>query len=102
MGTNRIDKVSTKKFERNELLIFSWILSNTGSSVIEYYVALNISLNATERLELVNGLFNKNVNINSSYALTVHIIINNVTSKLGKFSDWTKRSIIFIDLYEIV
>ena len=60
------------------------VFSNSGSDLVEVFVALNISLNATERLNMANYFFNGNISLNDSYALTIQIIINTATNKLGK------------------
>jgi hypothetical protein len=57
------------------------------NSTLEYFVSLTIPLNATQRLQLINGFFNNNVRINSSYELLIKMIINTVTNKIGKYNN---------------
>ncbi|CAF1151504.1 unnamed protein product [Rotaria sp. Silwood1] len=52
----------------------------------ERYVGLNISLNATQRLQLVNEIY-KNIPLNTSYTLTVQIIINQKSGKIEKITE---------------
>ncbi|CAF4299236.1 unnamed protein product, partial [Rotaria sordida] len=55
--------------------------------MIEYLVVLNISLNATQRLKIVNEFFNPNVSRNDSYKLIVRMVINDVTGKIENFTE---------------
>ncbi|CAF1563278.1 unnamed protein product, partial [Rotaria sordida] len=55
--------------------------------IIEYLVVLNISLNATQRLKIVNEFFNPNVSRNDSYKLIVRMVINDVTGKIENFTE---------------
>lgn len=74
------------------------VFSISGSDFVEVFVALNISLNATERLELVNYFYNGNISLNDSYTLTILIIINNVTNKLGK----DHEKILILMLFDVI
>ncbi|CAF4772252.1 unnamed protein product, partial [Rotaria sp. Silwood2] len=58
---------------------------------IAYYVILNISLNSTQRLQLVIDFYDYNISINSSYDLTIRIIINDLYGKLKTFSSKPRR-----------
>ncbi|CAF4028464.1 unnamed protein product [Rotaria sp. Silwood2] len=53
---------------------------------IAYYVTLNISLNSTQRLQFVIDCYDYNISINSSYDVTIRIIINDLYGKLETFS----------------
>ncbi len=51
---------------------------------LQLLVTLNVTLDSTDRLELVNGLFNNNVTYNDSYVLTmVQMIIDPTTQTIG-------------------
>ena len=58
---------------------------NAISPNVQYFVSLNVSLNATERIQLINAFFDNNVTLNSSYALTIQMIINTQTKDLSSF-----------------
>jgi hypothetical protein len=95
------DKVNKKKLQRYWSLFDIWIFSNTNSATVEVFVALDITLNATQRLQLINGFYNGNINLNSSYALEIQMIINENTKQLGKFDQWIKKCMILIDFHNI-
>ncbi|CAF4029746.1 unnamed protein product, partial [Rotaria sordida] len=52
----------------------------------ELLVGLNISLNATQRLQLNNEI-HKDMFLNANYTLTVQMIINDVTGKIENFTE---------------
>ncbi|CAF1646305.1 unnamed protein product, partial [Adineta ricciae] len=54
-----------------------------------HFIALNISLNATERLQLINQLFNNSNNVKSG--VTIRMIINDQTKTLESFSSAVRR-----------
>jgi hypothetical protein len=49
-----------------------------------YLLIVNLPLNGSERFRLVNAFFNRSINLNNSYALTIRMIINGQTKKIGK------------------
>ncbi|CAF3298921.1 unnamed protein product [Rotaria sp. Silwood2] len=58
---------------------------------IAYYTTLNISLNSTQRVQLVIDFYDYNISINSSYDVTIRIIINDLYGKLETFSSKPRR-----------
>jgi hypothetical protein len=55
-----------------------------ASPDLQLLVTLNVTVSASDRLEIVNDLFNDNVTYNNSYLLTmVQMIINTTTSVVG-------------------
>ncbi|CAF0869133.1 unnamed protein product [Adineta ricciae] len=60
--------------------------TNINPPDIEYLITLNVSLDVSERIALVNGLFMNNVSLNDSYLLTVRIIMNPNTSDFLNFT----------------
>ncbi|CAF3944032.1 unnamed protein product, partial [Rotaria magnacalcarata] len=52
----------------------------------QLFIGLKIMLSAVERLQLVNELHEKKVSINSSYSLSIQMIINDETGSIEKFS----------------
>lgn len=60
--------------------------SSTNGNDIEYLVTLNVSLDTSQRIELVNGLFNNNVTLNTTYYLTVRIRMDPDLINICKFA----------------
>ena len=84
--------VRTNKCNKVDLTRFKFILyrdlfssaSNTAANSSVYFVALNLQLNASERLQLVNGFFSRGINLDNTYALIVRMVINSQTMKIGE------------------
>ncbi|CAF3368034.1 unnamed protein product [Rotaria socialis] len=60
--------------------------SNLTPPDVEFLVNLNVSLDTSQRIVLVNDLFINNVTFNDSYSLTVRIIMNPTTTTLLNFT----------------
>lgn len=60
------------------------MFSDAARIAHEYFVSLDLSLNATERLQLANKFFEDDVRLNDTSLSKVRIIINTVTKHLGK------------------
>ncbi len=52
---------------------------------MELLVTLSVSLETSQRIALVNGLFINNVSLNDSYNLTVSIVMNQANPELCKY-----------------
>ena len=63
--------------------VFIWISLRRYNAINGYFIGLNLLLNATERLQLINQLFNNSNNVKSG--VTIRMIINDQTKKLGKY-----------------
>ncbi|CAF3508982.1 unnamed protein product [Rotaria socialis] len=61
-------------------------ISDRQDSGNQFFVGLKTMLSAVERLQLVNELHEKKVGINSSYSLSIQMIINDETGSIESFS----------------
>jgi hypothetical protein len=70
--------------EKRKLFFYDLINRNAASPDLQLLVTLNVTISPTDRLDIVNDLFENNVTYNSSYRLTmVQIIINTTTQIIG-------------------
>jgi hypothetical protein len=70
--------------KKKKLIFYDFINREATPPNLELLVTLNVTLSSTDRLALVNGLFENNVTYNASYILTtVQIVINTTTQITG-------------------
>ncbi len=76
--------MNTKKNETTFLRL-NLIIRDASPPDLQLLVTLNVTLDSTDRVELVNDLFENNVTYNGSYLLTtVQLIVNTTTQLIGK------------------
>jgi hypothetical protein len=75
--------LNTKKNETTFLRL-NLIIRDASPPDLQLLVTLNVTLDSTDRVELVNDLFENNVTYNGSYLLTtVQLIVNTTTQIIG-------------------
>ncbi len=75
--------MNTKKNETTFLRL-NLIIRDASPPDLQLLVTLNVTLDSTDRVELVNDLFENNVTYNGSYLLTtVQLIVNTTTQIIG-------------------
>ncbi|CAF3680624.1 unnamed protein product [Adineta steineri] len=65
--------------------------TSTSPAILKYFIGLNISLNSSERFQLANDFYHDNISLSNDYNITVHIVINNKTKELERFTSRRRR-----------
>lgn len=79
--------------------MFFFFNRNAVSPNLQLLVSLDTNLNGTQRLSVVNNIFNQNLTYNDSYTLTaIEMIINPATGVPRKIK-YLKNNVKFFDFF---